>query len=69
MGCNFIKDEIMNPVIDFFDGDLGKVADWINTKNPMLGGLSPSDMILQGRQDKLQLFIEKSIQRNHPNDA
>jgi hypothetical protein len=69
MGCNFIKDEIMNPVIDFFDGDLGKVADWINTKNPMLGGLSPSDMILQGRQDKLQLFIEKSIQRNRPNDA
>lgn len=60
-----IPKEIINPVIDYFNGDLVKVSVWINMPNPMLGGVSPCHMILSGKQDKLIKFIDGQISLNH----
>lgn len=48
---------IINLVAEQFDGDINKTALWFNTKNPMLGNMSPIDMIRFGRYEKLQKFI------------
>lgn len=48
---------IINLVTEQFNGDLEKAELWFNTKNPLLGNLSPIDMIRFGRYEKLQKFI------------
>ncbi len=40
-----------------FDGDDHKAAIWFRTKNPLLGDISPRDMIRLGRFDRLRKFI------------
>jgi hypothetical protein len=40
-----------------FKGDVAKTNLWFNARNPMLGDLSPRDMIRLGRFTKLQAFI------------
>jgi uncharacterized protein (DUF2384 family) len=44
-------------VADHFDGDAKKASLWFKTPNPMLGDISPRDMIRFGRFSKLQRFI------------
>lgn len=51
-----------------FDGDDDKAAIWFRAKNPLLGDISPLDMIRLGRLDRLRKFIlgamgEKAICR------
>jgi len=46
-----------NLVAEFFDGDPVKTALWFRTPNPMLGDMSPRDMIRYGRYKRLQKFI------------
>ncbi|MCB0638359.1 MAG: DUF2384 domain-containing protein [Lewinella sp.] len=48
---------ICNLVAEFFDGDAEKTALWFRTPNPMLGDLSPRDMIRYGRYKRLQKFV------------
>ena len=48
---------ICNLVAGFFGGDAQKTALWFRTKNPMLGDISPRDMIRFGRYNKLRRFI------------
>ena len=48
---------ICNLVADFFDGDAQKTALWFRTPNPMLGDMSPRDMIRYGRHKRLQKFV------------
>lgn len=48
---------ICNLVAQFFGGDPQKTALWFRTKNPMLGEISPRDMIRFGRYEKLRRFI------------
>ena len=48
---------ICNLVAQYFDGDAQKTALWFRTKNPILGEISPRDMIRFGRYDKLRRFI------------
>ncbi|MGE0030713.1 MAG: hypothetical protein AB7T20_06310 [Steroidobacteraceae bacterium] len=48
---------ICNLVAQYFEGDAGKTALWFRTKNPILGEISPRDMIRFGRYDKLRRFI------------
>jgi hypothetical protein len=56
---------ICNLVAQFFLGDAQKTALWFRTKNPMLGDISPRDMIRFGRYDKLRRFIiEAQSDRN-----
>jgi hypothetical protein len=48
---------IANLVAEFFDGDAGKVALWFELANPMLGNISPRDMIRGGRYKRLLNFV------------
>lgn len=57
---------IINLVIEQFDGDTKKTVLWFNTKNPMLGNISPIDMIRFGRYEKLQKFIFNARYGNVP---
>ena len=48
---------ICSLVAEYFSGDVEKTALWFRTINPMLGNISPRDMIRLGRYKKLQKFI------------
>ncbi|MBM4218980.1 MAG: hypothetical protein FJ171_04955 [Gammaproteobacteria bacterium] len=48
---------ICNLVAQYFEGDAAKTALWFRTQNPVLGEISPRDMIRFGRYDKLRRFI------------
>ena len=48
-------------VAERFDGDPKKVALWFGANNPMLGNVSPRDMIRYGRFAKLQRFIMEAL--------
>ena len=37
-----------------------KVQLWFQTKNPLLGNVSPDEMILAGRLDRLKKFISEA---------
>lgn len=53
--------DICNQVAVFFDGDADKTALWFRTPNPMLGNVSPRDMLRFGRYDKLRRFVVGAI--------
>lgn len=57
---------ICDLVADYFEGDLKKTALWFKIKNPALGNLSPRDMILYGRYQKLVKFIRNALVGNNP---
>ncbi len=57
---------IINIVVEQFNGDIKKAELWFNTKNPMLGNMSPIDMIKFGRYEKLQKFIFNARSGNLP---
>lgn len=44
-------------VADHFGGDIGKTAQWFSLPNPLLGEISPRDMIRMGRFKKLMKII------------
>jgi hypothetical protein len=61
----------MNWVATTFDGDVAKAATWFLTRNPLLGDVSPRDMIRLGRYERLRRFIidalrERDVQRVEP---
>ena len=48
---------IANLVAAFFRGDVQKVELWFKLPNPMLGNISPRDMIRLSRYDRLLNFV------------
>ena len=52
---------IANMVAQIFDDDGAKTALWFRTKNPMLGDVSPRDMVRLGRHDRLRKFIVRAV--------
>jgi len=50
-------------VADFFD-DHEKADVWFRTPNPMLGNVSPDDMIAAGRNAKLRSFMIAALAEN-----
>jgi hypothetical protein len=48
---------IANLVGEFFAGDERKVALWFEIANPMLGNISPSNLIRIGKQRRLLSFV------------
>lgn len=52
---------IANMVAGIFDGDVGKAALWFKTKNPLLGDVSPRDMVRLGRYERLRKFVVSAI--------
>jgi hypothetical protein len=55
---------LINIVAQHFDGDLEKTHTWFLMSNPLLGDISPREMIRVGRYPKLLKFILDSIQKN-----
>jgi hypothetical protein len=51
-------------VAQFFAGDVVKTALWFKTKNPLLGDISPRDMIRYGRYEKLRRFVMHALKEN-----
>jgi hypothetical protein len=37
---------------------------WFKTKNPLLGSISPRDMIRYGRYEKLRRFVMEALEEN-----
>lgn len=59
-------EEAQRLVLDFFKGDVDKATLWFKIENPMLGNVSPSDMIKCGRIKKLLRFIKTSVDGEGP---
>lgn len=55
---------LLNLVAQFFDGDEEKTILWFKTPNPILGDISPRDMIRFGRYKKLLKFIQNALIEN-----
>ncbi len=51
-------------VVGFFEGDVAKTALWFRLPNPLLGDISPRDMIRYGRHIKLQQFVMDALAEN-----
>jgi hypothetical protein len=50
-----------NLVAQAFDGDVVKTAMWFKARNPLLGDVSPRDMVRLGRFDRLLKFIANAM--------
>lgn len=55
---------LVNLVAQFFAGDVEKAALWFKLPNPLLGNVSPRDMIRFGRYETLRDFIHTSLAEN-----
>ena len=51
----------INLVAKQFDGDAAKTASWFKARNPLLGDVSPRDMIRLGRYERLRRFIIQAM--------
>lgn len=52
---------IANMVAKQFGGDPAKTAAWFRAKNPLLGDISPRDMVRLGRHARLRRFIIQAM--------
>lgn len=55
---------LLNLVAGYFDGDGEKTVQWLITPNPLLGDISPRDMIRLGRYKKLIKFVLNALTEN-----
>ncbi|MGA7538464.1 MAG: hypothetical protein WBW93_06825 [Steroidobacteraceae bacterium] len=56
-------------VAQFFGGNVAKTALWFKIENPLLGKISPRDMIRYGRYEQLRRFVMSALEENvasHP---
>jgi hypothetical protein len=53
-------------LVDNHFKDEQKTQTWLNSDNPLLGGLQPVDMIFQGRTEKLITHIKDQLEGLHP---
>jgi hypothetical protein len=51
-------------VAEYFGGDAGKTALWFRTENPLLGNISPREMIRYGRHKRLRHFVMSAVEDN-----
>lgn len=62
---NYIKyHKIIRALVLTFFSDETKTDKWFATDNPMLGDISPRDMIKVGRGEKLMKFVQDSLAEN-----
>jgi hypothetical protein len=62
---------VANLVAEFFNGDATKVSLWFELANPMLGNISPRNLIRGGRHRRLLNFVldAHEAERAAPPDA
>lgn len=51
----------LNLVSKQFNGDAAKTVAWFKARNPLLGDVSPCDMIRLGRHQRLRRFIMQAM--------
>jgi hypothetical protein len=56
---------IFDLVNSYFE-DEKKTSEWFFTENPLLGGVSPDQMIKLGRFEKLKTFVKQQLEGNSP---
>ncbi len=56
----------INMVAARFNGDINKTIAWFRTQNPLLGDVSPRDMIRLGRYERLRKFIINAMTEDIP---
>ena len=56
-------------VAGYFEGDIDKTALWFRTINPMLGDISPREMIRFGRSERLLKFVMEASDANSSSAA
>lgn len=56
--------KIKQLILDFYKGDLKKTDKWLRTKNPILGSVSPLDMMMDGKEKELLKIIEFKLSGN-----
>ncbi len=54
----------VNLVAQAFDGNVDKTVAWFKAANPLLGDISPRDMIRLGRHERLRKFIFNAMTQN-----
>ena len=55
---------LLNLVAEHFQGDVKKTALWFTILNPLLGNVTPRDMIRFGRYKKLFKFVINALAEN-----
>jgi len=55
---------VLNLIAEYFNGNERKTTLWFTTPNPLLGNITPRDMIRFGRYRKLFKFIFNSLSEN-----
>jgi hypothetical protein len=55
----------VNWVAQIFEGDAEKTVAWFKARNPLLGDVSPRDMIRLGRYERLRKFIINAMMDQH----
>lgn len=55
---------LLNLVVEFFEGDREKTALWFKITNPFLGNITPRDMLRLGLYKKLFRFVKNAIAEN-----
>lgn len=63
---NITYQQVLKEIIEFFNYDKDKALVWYMTKNPLLGDISPFEMVKIGKGQKLMKFIRSQLDGNHP---
>lgn len=57
---------IVDLVMTHMGWDMDHTLTWMNMENPLLGGVSPMQMVLMGRSSKLLSFVQACIDESKP---
>ena len=58
----------MHNLRKFFRYDYEKLRKWMGARNPLLGGMTPIDMIITGKESRLAGIINDTLDENKPID-
>lgn len=58
--------EVHRILLAFFNGDESKIDTWVLTPNPLLGGITPGQMLWTGRGEKLLKCMRNWTEGNMP---
>lgn len=59
------REEVERLLCGFFKDDWSKIALWMKTPNPLLGGMVPNDLLAL-RPGKLLKIVKQSLSENKP---
>ena len=62
--CTDIRNEVFTLVLEYFHGARDRAELWMTSKNPLLGDVTPDDMIAMGRGQKVLRWVRESLSEN-----